>query len=163
MNKYKLITITLLILSTFLLGCVEKPVGTPTPTVTPTATVTAMPTATPTPTPTSVPTPVRVPAVYKSYVDDTYGFYQIRELNSTIPPSYTNYTLMIHAGDEVQWISQTDYTITIVNEQGLWDNTSAKLRWSYQEFDYTFNQTGTYGVYIMEYPRIPHQKIIVNP
>lgn len=168
MKNTKLITIILIILSSFLLGCVEKQVGTPTHTVTPTATETAMPTiapTTPSPTPTPVPTPVRVPMVYKSFVGSTYGFYQVLALNSTMPSPYdiNNKTLTIHAGDEVIWVSDTDYTITIVSEQGLWDNVSAKLRWNYQQFGYTFNQTGTYGVYIKEYPRVPHQKIIVNP
>ncbi len=164
MKKTKLITIILIILSSFFLGCVEKPVGTPTPTITPTATETAMPTVTPTPSPTPTPTPVRVLMVYKSFVDDTYGFYQVLAVNSTMPAPYdiNNKTLTIHAGDEVIWVSDTDYTITITSEQGLWNDTSSKLRWNYQSFSYTFNQTGTYGVYIKEYPRVPHQKIIVN-
>ncbi len=164
MMNIKLVTVMIIILSSFLLGCVEKPVGTPTPTVSPTATATVMPTIapTPSPTPTPVPTPVRVPVVYRSYVDE-YGFYQVRALNSTIQFSYSNNTLMIHVGDTVQWISYSqNYTITIVSEQGLWSNTSAKLRWTYQTFEYTFNQTGTYGVYVMEW-RVQPQTIIVNP
>jgi hypothetical protein len=167
MKKIRLITIMLIILSSFLLGCVEKPVGTPTPIVTPTATPTATHTVapTPSPTPTPAPTPVRVPTVYRSFVDD-WEFYKVLALNSTMPAPYdnNNKTLTIHVGDEVQWISYSEnYTITIVSEQGLWDNTSAKLRWTYQSFDYTFNQTGIYGVYVMEFPKIRHQKIIVNP
>ncbi len=167
MKKFKFVTIILIILSSFLLGCVENPTGTPTPTVSPTATPTATPTVapTPSPTPTPVPTPVRLPTVYKSFVDDTYGFYKVLALNTTTPAPYdiNNKTLTLYVGDEVRWISDSDYTITIASEQNLWDNTSAKLRWATQEFDYTFNQTGTYGVYIKEYPRVPHQKIIVNP
>ncbi len=103
-------------------------------------------------------------AVYKFSVHDIDGFYRVRALNTTQIPEYTNLTLRINAGDKVIWESESeDYTITIVSEQGLWDNTSAKLRWDTQQFSYTFNQSGTYGIYLKEFPKVKHQKIIVNP
>ena len=169
MKNIKLITMMLIILSSVLLGCVGKQVGTPTPVATPTATETAKPAVVPTtpnPTPTPAPTPVRVHAVYRSEVDDVYGFNRVLAINTTKPAPYdiNNKTLMIYVGDKIRWVSEsTDYTITIASEQGLWDNTSAKLRWNEQEFAYTFNKSGTYGVYIKEFPKIRHQKIIVNP
>ncbi len=164
MKYIKLISIILIILSLAFLGCVKPPVATPTPTATPTETVTstAVPT-TPTPTPTPAPTP-RMQAVYKFYVHDIDGFYRVRALNTTQIPEYANYTLRINAGDKAIWESESvDYTITIVSEQGLWDNTSAKLRWDSQQFSYTFAQPGVYGVYIKEFPKVRHQKIIVTP
>ncbi len=162
----KKLIIFLVILSSFFLGCVKPPEATPTPTATPTETATATPTivpATPLPTPTPAPTP-RVQAVYLVYVHDIDGFYRIRALNTTLIPEYINLTLKINAGDKVIWESESeDYTITIVSEQGLWDNASAKLRWNTQRFSYTFTQPGTYGVYVKEFPKIRHQKIVVNP
>jgi len=165
MKNIKFISIILIILSLAFLGCVNPPAATPTPTATPTATETVKPTVVPTTvTATPTPTPIRETAVYKVDVDDVMGFYRIRLITSTIPPTYNNNTININAGDNVIWISESvDYTITIVSEQGLWDNTSAKLRWDTARFNYTFNQPGTYGVYIREYPKIRHQKIIVNP
>lgn len=166
MKKIILISLILIILSSVFLGCVKAPVSTPTPTATPTATETAIPTVfqtTPSPTPTPAPTP-RMQAVYKFYVHDIDGFYRVRALNTTKIPEYKNYTLSINAGDNVIWESESeDYTITIVSEQGLWDNTSAKLRWDTQQFSYTFNQSGTYGIYLKEFPKVKHQKIIVKP
>ncbi len=160
----KLISIVLIIILSSFLGCVKPPASTPTPTATPTVTETIQPTVVPTtPSPTPTPTPVRVPAVYRSEVDDSYGFYKVSSVNSTQPVLYKNLTLTIYTGDKVRWISDSDYTITIVSEQGLWDNTSAILRWRYKEFNYTFTQPGEYGVYIKEEPRIKHQIIIVNP
>lgn len=163
MKNIKLISIILVILSSLFLGCVQAPPGTPAPapTATPTVTAAIEPTAVPT-TPAPAPTPVRVPAVYKSEIDDVYGFYKLIPINSTKPAPYKNNTLTIYAGDKVIWVSDSDYTLTIVSEQGLWDNTSAKLRWRYKELNYTFVKPGTYGVYIKEYPR-KVQKIIVNP
>lgn len=166
MKNIKLI-LMVIILSSIFLGCIQPqpPVGTPTPTVTPTATATALPTVVQTsPIPTQTPTPVRIPSVYKSFVDEYYGFKRVIETNYT-PIVYQNLTLNISVGDKVIWVSDSsDYTLTIVSEQGLWDmnDTRAKLRWNYQEFNYTFTQPGTYGVYIKEF-RLAHQKIIVNP
>ena len=166
MKYVTLISIILILLSSVFLGCVKAPVGTPTPTATPTSTETVEPTVvptTPSPTPTPAPMP-RVQAVYKFYVHDIDGFYRVRALNTTQIPEYTNLTLRINAGDKVIWESESeDYTITIVSEQGLWDNTSAKLRWDAQQFSYTFTQPGTYGIYVKEFPKIRHQKIIVMP
>lgn len=162
MKNSKLLPIILIILSLAFLGCIKAPEAAPTPTATPTATETVKPTALPT-TVTPAPAPTRVPAVYKVDVDDVLGFYRVRLITSTTPPIYNNYTLNINTGDEVIWISESeDYTITIVSEQGLWDNTSAKLRWNYQRFNYTFNNPGTYGVYLMEFPKVKHQKIVVT-
>lgn len=165
MKNIKLIPIILIILSLAFLGCVNPPAATPTPTATPTATETVKPTAVPTTPATSpIPTQARVQVDYKVYVDDIDGFYRVRALNTTQIPEYTNLTLMINTGDKVIWESESeDYTITIVSEQGLWDNASAKLRWNTQQFSYTFNQSGTYGIYIREIPKIRHQKIVVNP
>lgn len=162
----KMISLIFIILSLFISGCAEKPAPTPTttPTAAPTVTETATPTAVPTtaaPTPTL--TPVRTPMVYKSYVDQDYGFYRVIDVNNK-PNVYENLTLNIYSGDKIIWINDAtpDEMLTIISEQGLWNNTAAILRWNYQQYNYTFTQPGNYSVYLREYPRIRHQKIIVK-
>ena len=162
MKNIKLIAIALVILLSVFSGCVTEQAGTPSPT--PTAAETATPAVVKTTVaPTSTPVQ-RVPLTYKSFVDQDYGFKRVVEINYQ-PFVYQNLTLNIRTGDTVIWVNDAtpDEKLTIVSEQGLWDNTSAILRWNYQYINYTFIQPGTYGVYIKEYPRIEHQKIIVNP
>ena len=162
----KLISLIFIILSLFISGCAEKPVPTPTtiPTTAPTITETTTPTAIPTtaaPTPTS--TPVRTPMLYKSYVDQDYGFYRVIDVSNK-PTVYENLTLNIYSGDSVVWINDAtpDEKLTIISDQGLWNSTAAILRWNYQQFQYNFTQPGAYSVSIREYPRKLHQKIIVK-
>lgn len=167
MTNIKLILIVIILSSVFL-GCIQPqpPVSTPTPTATPTVTATEKPTVVPTtPSPTLTPaTTPRMQAVYLFYVHDIDGFYRVRAFNTTQIPEYTNLTLRINAGDKVIWESESeDYTITIVSEQGLWDNTSAKLLVNTKQFNYIFAKPGVYGVYLKEFPKVRHQKIIVNP
>ena len=156
----------ILALSMLFLGCIqEKPAGTPLPTVVPpTAVATATSTIVPTtPTPAPVPTQIREQKLYISYVDDLYGFYKVIAMNGSAP--YVNYTLTINAGDNVRWESATknNYSLTIVSQEGLWDNSSSRLKYERSRFNYTFNEPGTYEVYIDKFPKLRHQKIIVNP
>jgi len=166
MDKINLVLI-ITIVSLFISGCVGEngdstPVSTPAVTETQASTpaVTAVTVAT-----TPEPTPVRNQSTYKVFIDDIRGFYKVRAVDSVRPFNYTNYTLVINTGDRIIWVSDSDesYTMTVVSEEGLWDNQSAKLMWRYREFSYTFTHSGEYGVYIKEYPKILHQKIIVNP
>lgn len=101
---------------------------------------------------------------YRSSVDQDYGFYRVIDITTHMPASYENNTLTINIGDTVIWENDAtpDEPLTIISEQGLWGNRSAYLRWNYQKFNYTFNQSGTYSVYIKEYPREKHQTIIVK-
>ncbi|TAN47046.1 MAG: hypothetical protein EPN24_00510 [Candidatus Methanoperedens sp.] len=104
------------------------------------------------------------PFKYRVFVDGTDGFYQVRNIEpGNITFKYVNNTLNINAGDSVKWENQDYYNwaLTIVSEQNLWDNKSSYLIGNFDEFNYTFMQPGTYGVYIKEYPRVPHQTIIV--
>lgn len=163
--NFKFISIFVIVLSLIFLGCIEqKPVGTPIPTATPTAIPTAVPTVVPTiaqPTPT--PPPVRTQALYLSEVDELYGFRKVTVRNGS--SNYTNHTLTINAGDSIKWISVTDanYSLTIVSKEGLWDNSSSRLKYSLSWFNYTFTQPGNYEVYLKEFPKVIPQKIIVNP
>lgn len=102
--------------------------------------------------------------VYRSLVDQDYGFYRVIDITTHKSAPYVNNTLTIYVGDTVIWENDAtpDEPLTIINEQRLWGNKSAYLRWNYQKFSYTFNQSGNYSVYISEYPRETHQKIIVN-
>lgn len=101
---------------------------------------------------------------YRSSVDQDYGFYRVIDITTHKPASYENNTLTINVGDTVIWENDAtpDEPLTIISEQGLWGNRSAYLRWNYQKFSYTFNQSGTYSVYIKEYPREKHHTIIVK-
>ena len=161
MKHIILITIIFVIISSLFLGCVKAPIeSTPTPTATATSSPSAIPT---TPTPTQTPPP-RIPSVYKVFVDQDYGFKRVVEVNYT-PIVYENLTLNIRVGDTVIWINDAtpDEQMTIVSEQDLWSNTSSRLRWNYQSFNYTFTQPGIYGVYVREERRVRPQKIVVNP
>ncbi|MCZ7357656.1 MAG: hypothetical protein O8C66_01350 [Candidatus Methanoperedens sp.] len=169
LKNIKLISLILIILFSSVLGCVNAPVRTPTPTETPTATLTVLPTIMPTiPIPTPTPTIARVSVFYYSDVDNYYGFPRIVS-NSSRPVKYDVYnrTITINSGDSIIWINDAtspEEKLTIVNEEGLWtNNTRAILRWNRAQFNYTFSQPGTYGVYIKEYPRFQHLKIIVTP
>lgn len=101
---------------------------------------------------------------YKSDIDQDYGFYRVRVLDSSQSISYVNKTLNISVGDTIIWINDAypDEPLTIISDQNLWENNSAYLRWNYQKFNYTFKQPGIYTFHVKEYSRLQHQKIIVN-
>lgn len=101
---------------------------------------------------------------YHSDVDQDYGFRRVIDYTTHKPSPYVNNTLTINVGDTVVWINDAtpDEPLTIMSKEGLWGNRSAYLRWNYQKFSYTFNESGTYEVYIKEHPREQHQIIIVN-
>ncbi len=157
MKNIKLISIVLVIISSVLLGCVQTPGNTPAATATPRGLTDTQVTSTPTPEAT-----LRSPSLYKVFVDDT-GFYKVRDLNNS-PIIYENYTLNIYIGDTVSWYSEVDYgRITIASEQGLWEKNDTRAILINRGFNYTFTTSGMYTFSIKEEPRIPHQKIIVNP
>lgn len=101
---------------------------------------------------------------YRSDVDQDYGFYRVIDYTTHKPSSYVNNNLTINVGDTVIWINDAkpDEPLTIISKEGLWGNRTAYLRWNYQKFNYTFNQSGTYQIYIKEYPRVQHQTIVVK-
>ncbi len=104
------------------------------------------------------------PSVYSVYVDDWYGFYKVNEVNHT-PFKYENQTLNINVGDTVIWVNDAsdNNELTILSVQNLWDSVKGYLKYNYRSFSYTFTQPGTYEIYVKEYPRRPHQTIIVAP
>jgi len=162
MTKFKIIPIFVVVLSLIFLGCIDqKQTGTPIPTATPTATPTAVPTVVAT-TPQPTPTPLRTQTLYIFDVDE-YGFNKVTAINATA--SYENHTITINQGDTIKWVSVTDsgYYLTIVSKEALWNNSSSMLRYRFRAFNYTFSQPGEYEVYLKEFPREDHQKIIVNP
>ncbi|VVB85166.1 Uncharacterised protein [uncultured archaeon] len=112
-------------------------------------------------------TPYAVAAGSSSYtvlVDDTLGFYKVYNLNNT-PFTYDNQTLNITAGDTVIWKNDVwdNSELTILSKQNLWGNRSGYLRYTYDTFNYTFTVPGTYEIYVKEYPKDPHQTIVVAP
>jgi hypothetical protein len=172
MKKITIISIILIISSSVFLGCVgeEKPVPTPTPEATETVAPTAAPIIQiPTSLPTPVTTPRLFPVTYKVWIDSDRGFYQVRAVNGTtyipLPSDFNILNFTISAGDKLEWINDDsyDFPITVVSNEGLWEERGANyLRWQDAQFEYTFNKTGTYTFSIKEYPRIQHQKIIVD-
>jgi plastocyanin len=162
MTNIKLISIFIITISLFFLGCVEeKPVATPAPTATPMATV--RPIVVPT---TAMPTPVatQIPEskIYISDVDTSYGFRKVTVWNGSAP--YTNHTLTINAGDTVKWVNvDKDYIVTVVSQEGLWNNSASTMKYMYRYFNYTFDKPGEYEVYVDKAPKLMHQKIVVNP
>ena len=116
---------------------------------------------------------VAAPSVYTVLVDDNFGFKQVRIEPSNPDFKYDNLTLMINSGDSVIWMNyiydssgiayKNNVPITIVSVQNLWDNQSGYLRNFRRSFNYTFDQPGSYEVYMKEYPKVRHQTIIVSP
>ncbi len=104
------------------------------------------------------------PSVYSVWVDDWYGFYKVSEANHT-PFNYENQTLNLSVGDTVIWINDAsdNNDLTILSVQNLWDSQRGYLKYNYRSFNYTFTKPGSYEIYVKEYPRRPHQTIIVAP
>jgi plastocyanin len=99
---------------------------------------------------------------YAVYVDDGYGFYKVRNLD--MPPvkfEYANHVLTINQGDTIIWQNDAEKTtFTILSDQNLWNSQIGYLRVG-SKFNYKFDTTGIYTMYIKEYPSI-RQTIIVN-
>ena len=114
---------------------------------------------------------VASPSVYTVLVDDNFGFKQVRVEPKNPDFKYDNLTLMIDPGDSVIWMNyiydpsgvayKNNVPITIISVQNLWDNQSGYLRNFRRSFNYTFDEPGSYEIYIKEYPKVRHQTIIV--
>ena len=112
---------------------------------------------------------------YKSSVDLDYGFFQVigigtKPANDTMPESayftdvnYTDSNLTINVGDTVVWTNYDpkNWPITIMSQQGLWNEKDSYLKYSLRKFNYTFTEPGIYGVYIKERDKL-RQTIVVN-
>ena len=100
---------------------------------------------------------------YRTYVDTDYGFYKVSILNSSsnisTPIDFSDKTLTINVGDTVEWINYADpdEKITLIDNEG-----DHLLRWNYQKYSRTFQNSGTYTVNIKEYPRLITQTVIVQ-
>lgn len=102
------------------------------------------------------------PTTYISYVDESYGFYKIRNLEQPPRPfTYESHTININQGDTIIWQNDAEKTtFTILSDQNLWDRNVGYLR-SGSKINYKFNSPGKYTVYIKEYPS-RRQTIIVG-
>ncbi len=102
---------------------------------------------------------------YRVLVDQKSGFYKVYEIdNGTFKnPDYQNNTLNISKGDTITWSNEAyvDYQLTIMSVPNLWDY-SGLMKYNNKKFTYTFNESGTYDIYIGEYPKF-RQKIVVGP
>jgi len=156
--KFIQIVFIVIVISSFLSGCMEKTIDTPKATPAQTVQETAAVS-----TPVIAPTETeRTKSTYIVYIDD-YSFYRVIE-STYKNVVYENFTFRINAGDTVKWDSNTQYDdiLTIISDQGLWANGSARLM-NNKEFNYTFTKSGTYTFRIKEEPKILPQTIIVKP
>jgi plastocyanin len=164
----KIIWIIILIFQiSILVGCVEKqpvtePLETPAPTPSPTPFQT-----TSTPTPEYTPSPIS-PIRYVSWIDSDYGFYKVRAVKDNasyqLPLDFNTRNFTINRGDTVRWMNDDmyDYSLTLINNEGLWTGRTGFLRYQGQRFEYTFNMTGIYTFSVKEFPKIAPQKITVK-
>lgn len=126
---------------------------------------------------------IKDPVTYKVFVDQYFGFYRVFEMDGTLfgaeidsgfntSNKSLNATLNISRGDTVIWTNDAipSKMMTIVSKEKLWnlskeklwDRENGTLRSNGKEFNYTFNNSGIYNVYVKERP-ILKQKIIVGP
>jgi len=164
----KIIWIIILILQTSIfLGCVEKqpvtePLATPAPTPSPTPFQ-----ITPVLTPEYTPYPIS-PINYRSWIDSDYGFYKVRAVKDNasyqLSLDFDTRNFTINKGDTVRWMNDDmyDYSLTLINNEGLWTGETGFLRYQGLRFEYTFNKTGIYTFHIKEFPKIAPQKITVK-
>lgn len=100
--------------------------------------------------------------VYMSLVDRYNGFGKIMNTSGE-PPLYENRTLNINVGDSVTWVNNDPSDkITIISEQGLWNDNGVILVHTGRRSSYTFNETGKYTFHIAEYNMSKRQTIIVS-
>lgn len=99
--------------------------------------------------------------VYKSQIDTYSGFYNVINEDTGEFSQYENHTLNINAGDKIIWVNRDIDTVTIISDQGLWKNNSAILEYRGQ-FNYIFNDPGTYTFHIDRYKKLSKQTIIVS-
>ena len=106
---------------------------------------------------------MRDPIVYKSLID-TSGFRKVLNMTSNNLAPYQNNTLNIYKGDKVIWVNDesAEKRFTIISKQKLWKNESGVLGARDKQFSYVFNKTGTYIIYLKEYPELKSQRIIVE-
>lgn len=107
----------------------------------------------------------RVSDIYKVFVDGYHGFYRVYNVNTgeeLIGGEYEDKTLNIRIGDTVIW-SNEDPTesFTVTSEPRLWPNKTGYLKPA-KKFNYTFNRTGMYDIYIIQGQTLPHQTVIVE-
>lgn len=122
------------------------------------------------------------PVTYKVLIDQYFGFYRVFEMDGTLfgteidsgfnsSNKSLNATLNISIGDTIIWTNDAapSKMMTIISKEKLWnlsreklwDRENGTLRSNGKEFNYTFNKSGIYNVYVKE-RRILKQKITVG-
>lgn len=108
--------------------------------------------------------------IYKTLVNIRSGFHTVYKVhNDTLdePINYQNRTLSISKGDKMVWTNDVERhadvkILTIISQEELWDDYSGVLHSISKEFNYTFNESGIYEVYLEENDELK-QEIIVEP
>lgn len=104
---------------------------------------------------------------YRILIDQHYGFFRTYEMYDKLLGKemfQENNTLNISKGDIVIFASDTmpDAFLTVISEEKLWSDKKGALKYSGKEFNYTFNKSGIYNMYIKEHYLLK-QRIIVGP
>lgn len=101
------------------------------------------------------------PITYVSYADNTYGFYKVRDVTTykSAPFDPSTHTITIKQGDRIIWKNDAEkgIALTLVSEQGLFADVGLG-----SNFQYNFEQTGTFTFHIKEYPG-KKLTVVVNP
>lgn len=107
----------------------------------------------------------RTPDAYKVFVDGYHGFYRVYNLNTgeeLVGEENEDKTLYIIVGDTVAWNNEDPTeSFVVTSEPRLWSNETGSLAPA-KKFNYTFNRSGIYDVYIRQRQTFPHQIIIVE-
>lgn len=101
-------------------------------------------------------------ATYRALIDGYHGFYKV-VIAGGGSVLYENNTFNINVGDNIIWINDDPSdAITVINDQRLWENDTATLKYYGRQFNYTFNKSGIYTFYIKQYSAFPKQTVIVS-
>jgi hypothetical protein len=93
--------------------------------------------------------------LYRVYVDREFGFWAVRTDNTSHTLNWTNKTLYIQTGDKVIWENGDGNgdRVTVVSDNKLWNDSDAILGRINDQFNMTFNSSGTYTFHVKESSR----------
>lgn len=108
--------------------------------------------------------PFATATTYRIETDSDYGFYRVRDIDTHATPDFKNHILTINLSNVVEWenYANPDERLTIVSDIGLWNSSNAVMRWNYQTFSYTFNDSGNFSVHLKEYPRFKMNIVVIE-
>lgn len=93
--------------------------------------------------------------IFRVYADREFGFWAVRADNLSHTLNWTNKTLYIQTGDAVVWENGDGNgdRVTIISDNKLWNDTDAILGRINDQYNLTFNSSGTFTFHIKESSR----------